>query len=101
MHNKTALDRRVYLADPQAPSSGRRKIEAVLEALLGNPEMHLVSSCAGRATMFRLQKRRAASFTRTRDVEGEEVPDVRSEYRPPIPFYPSGDRPRYRRENVF
>jgi hypothetical protein len=51
--------------------------------------------------MFRLQKRRAAAFTRTRDVEGEEVPDVRSENRPPIPFYPSGDRPRYRRENVF
>jgi hypothetical protein len=51
--------------------------------------------------MFRLQKRRAAAFTRTRDMEGEEVPDVRSEHRPPIPFYPSGDRPRYRRENVF
>jgi hypothetical protein len=51
--------------------------------------------------MFRLQKRRAATFTRTRDVEGEEVPDLRSEHRPPIPFYPSGDLPRYRRENVF
>src|SRR5215211_8439574 len=56
LHNKTALDRRVHLADPQAPSSGRRKIEAALEALLGSPEMHVVSSCAGRATMFRLQK---------------------------------------------
>jgi hypothetical protein len=51
--------------------------------------------------MFRLQKRRAAALTRTRDVEGEEVPDVRSEHRPPIPFYPSGGRSRYRRENVF
>ena len=51
--------------------------------------------------MFRLQKRRAAAFTRSRDVEGEEVPDVRSEHRPPIPFYPSSDGSRYRQENVF
>jgi hypothetical protein len=56
LHNKTKLDRRVYLADPQAPSSGRRKIEAALEASLGSPEMHGVSSCAGRATMFRLHR---------------------------------------------
>jgi hypothetical protein len=34
--------------------------------------------------MFRLQ-RRAVAFTRTRD-EGGEVPDVRSEHRPPTPF---------------
>jgi hypothetical protein len=34
-------------------------------------------------------------------VEGVEVPDIRSEHRPPIPFYPSGDLPRYRRENIF
>jgi len=38
LHNKTALDRRVYLADRQAPSSGRRKIEAALEASLGSPD---------------------------------------------------------------
>jgi hypothetical protein len=38
--------------------------------------------------MFRLQKRRAAAFTRTRDVEGEEVPDVRSENRPPDSILP-------------
>jgi len=34
--------------------------------------------------MFRLQ-RRAVAFTRTRD-EGGEVPDLRSEHRPPNPF---------------
>jgi hypothetical protein len=50
--------------------------------------------------MFRLQ-RRAVAFTRIRDEGGQEVPDVRSEHRPPNPFYPSGDPPRYRRENVF
>ena len=38
LHNKTKLDRRVYLADPQAPSSGRTKIEAALEASLGSPD---------------------------------------------------------------
>ena len=53
---KLHYGRRVYLADPQAPSSGRRKIEAALEASLGSPEMHVVSSCAGRATMFRLHR---------------------------------------------
>jgi hypothetical protein len=50
--------------------------------------------------MFRLQ-RRAVAFARIRDVEGVEVPDVRSEHRPPTPFYPSGGLPRHRRENVF
>jgi hypothetical protein len=34
--------------------------------------------------MFRLQ-RRAVAFTRIRD-EGGEVPDLRSEHRPPNPF---------------
>ena len=53
---KLHYGRRVYLADPQAPSSGRRKIEAALEASLGSPEMHVGSSCAGRATMFRLHR---------------------------------------------
>jgi hypothetical protein len=48
--------------------------------------------------MFRLQ-RRAVAFTRTRD-EGGEVPDVRSEHRPPTPFYPSCGLPRHRRHNV-
>jgi hypothetical protein len=38
LHNKTALDRQVHLADRQAPSSGRRKIEAALEASLGSPD---------------------------------------------------------------
>ena len=49
--------------------------------------------------MFRLQ-RRAVAFTRIRD-RGGEVPDVRSEHRPPSPFYPSGGPPRHRRHNVF
>ena len=49
--------------------------------------------------MFRLQ-RRAVAFTRIRD-RGGEVPDVRSEHRPPSPFYPSGGPPRYRREKFF
>jgi hypothetical protein len=49
--------------------------------------------------MFRLQ-RRAVAFTRIRD-EGGEVPDVRSEHRPPNPFYPSGSLPRHRRHNDF
>jgi hypothetical protein len=35
---KLHYGRRVYLADPQAPSSGRRKIEAALEASLGSPD---------------------------------------------------------------
>jgi hypothetical protein len=35
--------------------------------------------------MFRLQ-RRAVAFTRIRDGGGREVPDVRSEHRPPNPF---------------
>src|SRR5215212_7635368 len=61
--------------------------------------MHVGSSCAGRATMFRLQ-RRADAFTRIRD-EGGEVPDVRSEHRPPTPFYPSCGLPRHRQQNVF
>jgi hypothetical protein len=49
--------------------------------------------------MFRLQ-RRAVAFTRIGD-RGGEVPDVRSEHRPPNPFYPSCGLPRYRRHNVF
>jgi hypothetical protein len=49
--------------------------------------------------MFRLQ-RRAVAFTRIGD-RGGEVPDVRSEHRPPNPFYPSGGHPRHRRHNVF
>jgi hypothetical protein len=48
--------------------------------------------------MFRLQ-RRAVAFTRIRDG-GAEVPDVRSEHRPPNPFYLSGGLPRHRRQNV-
>jgi hypothetical protein len=52
--------------------------------------------------MFRLHRRGGRPPSReSRDVEGVEVPDVRSEHRPPIPFYPSGDLPRHRRENVF
>jgi hypothetical protein len=50
--------------------------------------------------MFRLQ-RRAVAFTRIRDGGGQEVPDVRSEHRPPNPFYPSCSLPRHRRQNVF
>jgi hypothetical protein len=37
--------------------------------------------------MFRLH-RRAVAFTRIGD-KGGKVPDVRSEHRPPNPFYPS------------
>jgi hypothetical protein len=51
--------------------------------------------------MFRLQSGGRPPSRESRDVEGVEVPDIRSEHRPPMPFYPSGDRPRYRRENVF
>jgi hypothetical protein len=43
--------------------------------------------------MFRLQ-RRAVAFTRIRD-RGGEVPDARSEHRPPPPFYPSCGLPRH------
>jgi hypothetical protein len=51
--------------------------------------------------MFRLQRGGRPPSREPRDVEGVEVPDVRSEYRPPIPFYPSGGLPRHRRQNVF
>jgi hypothetical protein len=50
--------------------------------------------------MFRLQKG-GRSPSRESETGGVEVPDVRSENRPPIPFYPSGGLPRYRREDVF
>jgi hypothetical protein len=49
--------------------------------------------------MFRLQ-RRAVAFTRIGD-RGGEVPDVRSEHRPPNPFYPSCGLPRHKRHKVF
>ena len=51
--------------------------------------------------MFRLQRGGRLPSRESRDVEGVEVPDVRSEHRPPIPFYPSGGLPRHRREDVF
>jgi hypothetical protein len=51
--------------------------------------------------MFRLQKGGRTPSRESRDVEGVEVPDVRNEHRPPIPFYPSGGLPRHRQENVF
>jgi hypothetical protein len=51
--------------------------------------------------MFRLQSGGRPPSRESRDVEGVEVSDIRSEHRPPIPFYPSGDRPRHRQENVF
>jgi hypothetical protein len=51
--------------------------------------------------MFRLQRGGRPPSRESRDVEGEEVPDVRNEHRPPNPFYPSGGPPRHRRENVF
>ena len=38
--------------------------------------------------MFRLYDRRAAAFTRSKDMEGEEVLEVRREHRPPIPILP-------------
>jgi hypothetical protein len=44
--------------------------------------------------MFRLQ-RRAVTFTRIRD-EGGEVPVIRSEHRPPNPFYLSCGLPAER-----
>ena len=60
LHNKTALDRWVHLADRQALSSGHRKIEAAVECRgftrQPRPQMHVGSSCAGRATMFRLHR---------------------------------------------
>jgi hypothetical protein len=51
--------------------------------------------------MFRLQRGGRPPSRESRDVEGVEVPDVRSEHRPPVPFYPSGNLPRYRQENVL
>ena len=57
---KLHYGRRVYLADPQAPSSGRRKIEAAVECRgftrQPPPQMHVGSSCTRRATMFRLHR---------------------------------------------
>jgi hypothetical protein len=51
--------------------------------------------------MFRLQSGGRPPSRESRDVEGVEVPDIRREHRPPMPFYPSGDRPRYRREKFL
>src|SRR5215213_6853399 len=62
------------------------------------PQMHVGSSCAERASMFRLQ-RRAVAFTRIRD-EGEKSLTVRKEHRPPNAFYPSCGLLRHRRQNV-
>src|SRR5215203_911683 len=41
--------------------------------------MHVGSSCAGRATMFRLQRGGRRPSRECRDVEGVEVPDVRND----------------------
>ena len=100
---KLHYGRRVYLADCQAPSSGRTKIEAALEASLGSLDHKCTSFhlAPGGQLCLGYTEEGGGLHANVRDVEGEEVPDVRSEHRPPIPFYPSGDRPRYRRENVF
>jgi len=45
-------------------------------------------------------RRRAAAFAQRRDGGGK-VSVVRGRHRPPILFYPSGDLPRHRREEVF
>src|SRR5918998_340135 len=47
--------------------------------------VHVGSSCAGRATLFRLRSGGRPPSTRIRD-RGVGVPDVRSEHRPPTPF---------------
>jgi hypothetical protein len=46
-------------------------------------------------------RRRAAAFAQLRDEEGGKVSVVRGRHRPPVLFYPSGDFPRHRREEVF
>jgi hypothetical protein len=107
LSHQNALYRRAYLADRPAPSSALHagaeglKQHSRLHSGQPRPQMHVGSSCAGRATMFRLQRGGRPPSRESRDMEGVEVPDVRSEHRPPNPFYPSGDLPRYRREKFF
>src|SRR5918998_6572536 len=54
--------------------------------------VHVGSSCAGRASMFRLHSGGRPPSTRIRD-RGVEVPDVRSEHRPPTPLSHPAVRP--------
>jgi hypothetical protein len=92
---------------PRAPGEqrspdGRRKTEAAVEASIGSLDHKctLVHLALGGQVCLGYRGGRLPS-RESRDVEGVEVPDIRSEHRPPIPFYPSGGLPRYRRKNVF